>query len=44
MESEGNRPPKFMILWFVAINMALAFSYDVIVYVGASGSSAWQVG
>ena len=42
MESEGNRPPKFMILWFVAINMALAFSYDVIVYVGASGSSAWH--
>ena len=37
MESEGNRPYKF-ILWFVA----LAFSYDVIVYVGVSGSSTWH--
>jgi len=35
--SENGRPPKF-IFWFVAVNMAIAFLYELVVYVPLSGS------
>lgn len=35
--SENGRPPRF-IFWFVAVNMALAFLYELVVYVPLYGS------
>jgi|AntRauTorckE5430_2_1112549.scaffolds.fasta_scaffold01248_4 palmitoyltransferase len=37
LTSENGRPPRF-IFWFVAVNLALAFLYELVVYVPLYGS------